>query len=143
MSETEVKGLIAEHRILEGSVNIAQSRIDLINTALNDLFAANETLEGLKDSKNGEEALIPIGGGSFLKANLTNIQNVIIGVGAGVCIEKNIDESIMDLKARLNELESARTSLQETLRKTMVELEKRQKRISEIMEGRRGESNIA
>ncbi|MEM2964625.1 MAG: prefoldin subunit alpha [Candidatus Bathyarchaeia archaeon] len=143
MSEEEVRSLIVEHRILEGSIRATQSRIDLINAALNDLYVANATLEGLRECENGVETLIPIGGGSFVKANLSTVQRVVMGVGAGVCVEKSVEESIMDLKTRQAELERARASLQEALGKALEELEKRQRRISELLQSRRGAPNVA
>ncbi len=143
MSEDEIRSLLVEHRILEGSIRVTQSRIDLINAALNDIYTANATLEGLKEYKKEVETLIPIGGGSFIKANLPDVEKIVMGVGAGICIEKNIEESIMDLKGRQAELERAMAGLQENLSKTAEELEKRRQRISELMESRRGASNVA
>ena len=143
MAEEEVRGLITEHKILEGSVRVTQSRIDLINSALNDLYTANATLEGLRECESGAETLIPIGGGSFIQANLLSTQKIVMGVGSGVCIEKNLEESIMDLKGRQSELERARATLQENLNKTVAELERRRQRISQLMESQRGASKVA
>jgi prefoldin subunit 5 len=66
-----------------------------------------------------------------------------MGVGAGVCVEKSVEESIMDLKSRQAELERARASLQEALGKALEELEKRQRRISELLQSRRGAPKVA
>ncbi|MEM3571370.1 MAG: hypothetical protein QW589_05520 [Candidatus Bathyarchaeia archaeon] len=51
-SEDEVlRQKIIELRILEGSVNLLQSRLEIINAALNEVILASSTLEGAKGSQ--------------------------------------------------------------------------------------------
>jgi len=47
---------------------------------------------------------VPIGFGSFVKANLVNTDTIVVGVGAGVSVEKNIDDAKSFLEKRKDEL---------------------------------------
>ncbi|MEM3061322.1 MAG: prefoldin subunit alpha [Candidatus Bathyarchaeia archaeon] len=131
---------IIELRILEGSINLLQSRLEIINAALNEIMLATSTLEGARGIPEGSKALIPVGAGSFLRAELTDVEKVIVGVGANVCIEKSIEESINELKNRKAEFEKAKTSIQQQLEQTTLKLEEEQKNFEELMKKKGGES---
>ncbi len=78
-------------------------------------MTALSTLEGTKGKPGETETLVPIGSGSFVKARLADAEKVIIGVGAGVCIEKPIEDSMKDLRLRSSELEKARATVTQQL----------------------------
>ena len=63
-----------------------------------------------------------------------------MGVGAGVAIEKPIQESISEIKGRIADLEKARTALQEQLTQTLFKIEEERERLGEIVRKRGGES---
>ncbi|MEM3571369.1 MAG: prefoldin subunit alpha, partial [Candidatus Bathyarchaeia archaeon] len=81
-----------------------------------------------------------IGAGSFLRAELVDVEKVIIGVGSNVCIEKSIDESIDELKNRRAELEKAKISIQKQLEQTIIKLEEERKNLEELIKKKGGES---
>lgn len=81
---------------------IQQSRA--IETTLMELNSTIEVLEQLKKNKVGTEILVPIGGDSFAKASLKDNENVLVGVGARVSVEKKVDDAIKTIKDRAEEL---------------------------------------
>src|SRR5205823_6422396 len=95
-------------RFLESSARVLQSRLDIVTAALSETLTALSTLEGTKGKPGETETLVPIGSGSFVKARLADAEKVIIGVGAGVCIEKPIEDSMKDLRLRSTEGERGR-----------------------------------
>src|SRR5437660_10995445 len=92
-----------------------RSRMEIVTAALSETLTAISTLEGTRGKSVDTETLLPIGSGSFVKAKLADSQNIIIGVGAGVCIEKPLEDSMKDLRLRSSELEKARVSVTEQL----------------------------
>src|SRR2546428_13684157 len=95
--DEEMRQLLVEIRMLEGSARVLSSRIDIVTGALSETQTAKQTLEGTKESRKDAEMLIPIGSGSFVKAKLEDPQHIIIGVGAGVCLEETVEESMKHL----------------------------------------------
>src|SRR2546429_9166528 len=102
--DEEMRQLLVEIRMLEGSARVLSSRLDIVTGALSETQTAKQTLEGTKESGEEVEMLIPIGSGSFFKAKIEDPQHVIIGVGAEVCIEKTVDYSIRDLNMRASDM---------------------------------------
>lgn len=84
----------------------------MVNTVITDLTYAAMTLDGLEKEKENSELLVPIGGSSYIRTKLANPDKVIVGMGAGVSVEKTFLEAKEIVKKRLEDLEKTRMSLQ-------------------------------
>jgi len=113
--DDQMRQSLMDIRLLESSARVLQSRLDIVTAALSETLTALSTLEGTKGKPGETETLVPIGSGSFVKARLADAEKVIIGVGAGVCIEKPIEDSMKDLRLRSSELEKARATVTQQL----------------------------
>ncbi len=138
-NDEELRKLLVEIRLMEGSANILQSRLNIISAALGETIIATNALEGVKVRSKGTEMLVPVGAGSFLRAELSDVERVITGVGAGVCIEKNVESSIADLKERRAELEKSSESLQRQLSQLLVSIDNSKSRLSQLIQQRTGQ----
>ena len=122
-SEEELRKLSVEIRFLEQTAETIQSRINAVNAVITDLTYASMTLEGLEKEKENTELLVPIGGNSYIKARLENPDKVIVGMGAGISIEKTLQEAKEIIKKRLENLERTRNSLQQQLAQVAERIE--------------------
>ncbi len=111
--EKEARRLSVELRLLEDTAEALQARINMVDAAIADLTYANKTLEGLEENRLGSELLVPIGGSSYIKAKLNDKDKVIVGMGAGVSVEKTFEEAKEVIEKRLEGLEKTRDSLQQ------------------------------
>jgi len=111
--EEELLKLSVELRLLEQTAETLQQRIGMLNAAITDLTYASMTLEGVELEKENSEILVPIGGSSYVKMKLANPDKVIIGLGAGVSVEKPLPEAKSMLKERQSELEKTLLSAQQ------------------------------
>ena len=132
--EETIKKLLVEIRMMEGSTNLIQSRLRIVSSALEETAIAMNTLEGVKGCPKGTEVLVPVGAGSFLRAELTDVEKAITGVGAGVCIEKSIESSTTDLKERQAELEKLSGSLRQQLEQLLTSIENTKNNLSRMVE---------
>jgi prefoldin alpha subunit len=112
-AEEELNRLSVEMRFLEQTAETLQQRIGMINAAITDLSYANMTLEGMEQEKDNAELLVPIGGSSYIKVKLASNDRVIVGMGAGVSVEKTLPEAKAIVKERLDELEKTMMSAQQ------------------------------
>lgn len=130
--EEELRRLLVELRFLEGAAESIQSRINFINAALMELNIANRTLEGIRKEKENTQLLIPIGGGSYIKARLESSEKMIYGVGAGVAIEKTIEEAREGISNRIAELDRTKRSLESQLSQLLRRIEEDRSRLQEL-----------
>lgn len=112
-NEEELRRLSVQLRLLEQTAEAIQSRMNIINAVITDLNYAGITLESLEKEKENSELLVPVGGNSYVRAKLENSDQVIVGMGAGVSVEKTMPEAKAIVKKRLEDLEKTRLSLQQ------------------------------
>jgi len=132
--EQELQRLMVELRILEGTIESLRSRISLVAATLNDLNLANMTLEGIEKEKVDSSIYVPIGGGSYIKARLESTDKIIYGVGAGVSIEKTIEEVKESTSNRISQLNKTRQSLEQQLSQVLNKVDEDQNRLRELSE---------
>ncbi len=137
-SDEDVRELLAEIRLLEGSARILQSRIDVLSAALSETLTAIQTLEGAKGKPEGTDLLLPIGSGSFIKSKISSPDVIMISVGAGVIVEKTVDDSIKDLRLRSSDLERARVNVTQQLVQIIGQAEDYRVRLNELVQKRGG-----
>jgi prefoldin alpha subunit len=111
--EEELRKLSVEMRFLEQTAETLQQRISMMNAAMTDLTYANMSLDGIEQEKENAELLVPIGGSSYIKVKLANPDKVVVGMGAGVSVEKTLPEAKAIVKERLGELEKTMASAQQ------------------------------
>lgn len=124
--------MAVELRILEGTADAIQSRLNFIGAALTELNLAQMTLEGVEKETPEAPLFVPIGGGSFVKAKLESSEKVIVGMGAGVSIEKTMAEAKATLQNRIGEMEKTRVSLQQQLAQVVNRMQENRGKLEEL-----------
>jgi len=131
-SEEEIRRLIVELRILEGTAEALQSRISMVDAVYAELNIAKRTLEGMEKENPEAPVFVPIGGGSYVKAKLTDVDKVVYGVGAGIAIEKSLEEAKKGVDERLSELERTKKSLEQQFSQVIRRIQEDRDRLQEL-----------
>lgn len=130
--EEELRRLSVELRILEQTAENLNARINMVNTMIADLTYASMTLEGLEKQKENAELLVPIGGGSYIRAKLENPDRVTVGIGAGVSVEKTLQEAKDLINKRLEELGNTKASLQQQFSQIVERINEDREKFEEL-----------
>jgi len=116
----------------------------MINAVTTDLTYASMALEELGKEKENAELLVPVGGSSYVKARLGNADKLIMGIGAGVSVEKTLPEAKDIVKKRLEDLAKAKLSLQQQFGQVVDKINedraKLEKQVAEMREGKPSEN---
>ena len=131
-----VRQLATEIRILEGSAATLQSRLDIVRTASNEVALARATLEGLMKLQDGDDTLVPVGAGSYIRMKIADSKKLVMGIGAGTAIEKDVPGSIEELKGRVQELDKARNSIQQQLGQTLARYDQDREALDQLLRKR-------
>jgi len=130
--EDEVRRLVVELRILEGTAESLQSRINFLNAAFAELSLADRTLEGLEKEEREASVFVPIGGGSYIKAKLGDVEKVVYGIGAGVAIEKSLREAKEGIANRISGLEKTAQTLEQQREQVLRRMQEDQAKLEEL-----------
>ena len=137
--EEELRKISLELRYLEQTAEALQSRLNMLNAVTTDLTYANMALESMEKEKENSELLVPIGGTSYIRAKLDNPDKIIVGIGAGVSVEKTRQEAKDVIKKRLEDLEKARTATQQQFAQVAGKISEDRERFEALVATVRGE----
>ena len=82
--------------------------------------------------------LVPIGGSSYVKVKLADSNKIIIGLGAGVSVEKTLPEAKATLKERLDELEKTMHAAQQQFSQVAERINSGRSRLETLLASREG-----
>ncbi len=133
--EEELRKLSVELRYYEQTAEALQQRLQMMNAAVTDLNYANMTLEGIEKEKENAELLVPIGGSSYVKTKLAGTDKVIVGMGAGVSVEKTIPEAKAIVKERIDELQKTQLQAQQQLGQIDERINQGRSRMESLLAG--------
>jgi prefoldin alpha subunit len=107
----------------------------MMNAAMTDLTYANLTLESIEKEKENAEMMVPIGGSSYINVKLANPDKVVVGMGAGVSVEKTLPEAKDIIKQRLDELEKTRVQAQQQLSQIVERINQGRTQMESLLAG--------
>ncbi len=120
----QMESILTQIQVLEAAINEAESAISVLNS--------------LREAKAGNEILVPIGSGSFIRGELTDRENVIIGIGAGISVERKVNEAKKILEEREKGMKDALEKLRNSsteMNKKLMEINSRSERIIREIKG--------
>jgi len=123
--EERIRRLSAEYLVLRNLVQELQRRVDALNRVLMEISDTISSLESVKELDEEHFILFPMGFMSYVKGKVVNKNKVLINVGAGVVIEKTVEEAMEYLKDK-------QKTIQLELRTTVAQLQQASARLSEL-----------
>ena len=116
-SERELQQLVDALPQYENQIRYWESQLEAISNVRADIFQAQDTLNGMMDSKDGMEMLVPVGHNTSIFTNVNDLDRILIGIGSRVYMETSREDSIKRLNKRLEGLDEAGKTYQESLQK--------------------------
>ena len=116
-SERELQQLVDALPQYENQIRYWESQLEAISNVRADIFQAQDTLNGMMDSKDGMEMLVSVGHNTSIFTNVNDLDRILIGIGSRVYMETSREDSIKRLNKRLEGLEEAGKTYQESLQK--------------------------
>lgn len=123
LTQQQMSELAQKHQQYQYQAEALAQQMNMVNITVKDVETALTTIAALKDEQAGKETLVPIGFGSFVKAALAGPDKVVVGLGAGVSVEKNTEDAKAFLEKRKDELIKYREHLNTTIGKIAEEMQ--------------------
>ncbi|MCD6341970.1 MAG: prefoldin subunit alpha [Thaumarchaeota archaeon] len=98
--EENLARAVAELQALERAISELQSNIATLRALLTEYEGAISLIEELKKHKDAVKILVPIGGGNFLHAEVKELQDIQVSLGAGVMMKQPLDRGYELMKKR-------------------------------------------
>jgi prefoldin alpha subunit len=109
-------------------------QLQYLQSTLADYQRAKITVGQLNTVDDNSELLIPVGAGTFVNGSLKNTSNVLIGVGAGIVIEKTVDEAVIKLEERIKRIQENLEKMVSLGQKIQSDAEELSRKTQQMME---------
>ena len=116
-SERELQQLVDALPQYENQIRYWESQLEAISNVRADIFQAQETLRGMLETDKDMEMLVPVGHNTSIFTNVKDLDRILVGIGSRVYMETTREDSITRLNKRLEGLEEAGKTYQESLQK--------------------------
>jgi len=117
-SAKELQQLVDALPQYENQIRYWESQLEAISNVRSDIFQAQDTLNGMMDSKDGMELMVPVGHNTSIFTNVNDLDRVLVGIGSRVYLETTREDSLKRLGKRLEGIEEAGKTYQESLQKS-------------------------
>jgi prefoldin alpha subunit len=117
---------------IQRDFELLQRRLVELELVANEYRRAISTLEFLKGVDREVSALISLGGGIYAYSDIKENKKVLVDIGSGVVVEKNVENALEFIKKRLDEVEKSSAETTNTLKSLSLEASKIQREIAEL-----------
>jgi prefoldin alpha subunit len=133
MSEEQAQQFLYQMQMLESFAASLDQKEGAIVSYLRDAMAS---IDSIKNISQGQEieSLIPLGLGTYTKANISGNSKVLIDIGAGIVVEKDHTSAINHLESRIKELQIVLNETSSKKHETMMRLEQLKEEMNHLMQ---------
>lgn len=130
--EAELRAAVEAGEALQGRLAGLEEQMAYLNALAQEFSRARAALEALKDVKRGEEVLLPLGGGHFVRASLAEEDRVLSGIGAGYSLEGSLAEALRHVEGQLEAAKQAAERLQEEEQRILAQMQALEQRVGQL-----------
>lgn len=107
MDEKEIRQGLAALELLKAQIEGLEQQQALMRAGIEEHVRTMDSMKAVKEKKEGDEILVPIGADSFLFARIQDPSKALTGIGSGIVVESGMDSSIESLEKKIDELREA------------------------------------
>ncbi len=130
--EKGVRQKYLELQIASERMRQLEQQLEAVQEKHMDLEMSRESLGELGRAEK-TSMLVPVSDGIFAKAELKDNKELIVNVGAGVCVKKSVEEAQKMLEESMEELKSASKEIIEALQRTAEQSQMLEKELGSML----------
>lgn len=115
LSSEDIQKMSTQFQQLQYQADALSQQLDMVSASIAESDKAINTIAGFEGVEDGHEILIPIGLGTNIMAKLSKPDYVIMEIGAGISMEKDMDNAKKSLENRKEELTKFHQTTQNNL----------------------------
>ncbi len=108
-AEKDLQNAVMNFRMLEARLDALIKQRDIVIAKMSELGA---TMDGLGELGKSREVLFSLGSDAYTVGQVTDRENVLVDIGAGILLRKSVDEGRVTLNRKKDELEKSLNDLQ-------------------------------
>ena len=129
LTEQDIRNIAMQHQQMQYQAEGLMQQVNMVGLSIDESYSAINSIKELEGMEDGHEIMVPIGSNTNVRANLVKPDGVIIEIGAGISIEKKLEDAKKSLEKQNNEL----TQYQQNLQKTLNEMISKMKEMEAVV----------
>lgn len=130
--EREIQTLRSYAAEYSQQFDLLSQQLRFLESARAETLSSIEALEAIFRTEGDVSTLLNLGGGVSVRATVTETKKVLVGIGAGVTVEKSLEDSQQFLRDRITEMDASGKRLSESLGKLQSQMSAVEQRMKEI-----------
>lgn len=131
--QTQVNELVTQISQFEAQGELLEKQFEALNAYFTEMTLTLVALEELEKSQEGAEVLVPIGSSSWVRAVVTDVKEVIVGLGADVSAAKAVPEAKETIQHRIQEAQNALKQTGEQLEQVRLHTENMRAQLQQLV----------
>jgi prefoldin alpha subunit len=129
MPELSIQQALARLKGGEARLDALEKQISLFMGILADTEASKATLQNMPKAES--KAMLPTAGGLYIPSKISGTDKILVEIGAGVAMEKELKDAVAVMDTRLEQINSNLVSLQRAAAETAGEIQVLRRKIGE------------
>jgi len=130
----ELAKIAYEMQLYREEAQVLQQQLGNLQLNYASVELAIQTLENVAKLSKGDQMLLPIGSGAYIKSKVENNEVALVDVGAGVVVEKPIPDAMKFLKSRMDDMDLMREKLQKNFGEVSNRMKSLEESANKLME---------
>ncbi len=130
--EQRINEMVQQSRVLEAYMNDIMTRQVTVSKLMEEARLASTTIQNIT-SDSEVESLMPVGIGVYVKTTVPPIKKLLVNLGAGVAVEKNREDTLNYVEARIKEYEVAARQLEAQRQEIAMRMDQIQAQVNQMM----------
>ncbi len=130
--EQRINEMVQQSRVLEAYMNDIMTRQVTVTRLMEEARLASTTIQNFPPESE-VESLMPIGIGVYVKTNVPPTKKLLVNLGASVVVEKNRNDALNYVEARIKEYEVASRRLEAQRQEMETRMEQMQAQINQML----------
>jgi len=124
--------ILAEYSQMRSYAESIRQQLEMASGVLTEFSLSKASLEEIKKREGEGETLIHIGAGNYVRTQLHDVKTVVVGIGAGVSVEKPIDEAVTEIEQRMKNAQEQINSMQNQYSQVIARMGQLQGRLDQM-----------
>ena len=130
--EQRINEMVQQSRVLEAYMNDIMTRQVTVSKLMEEARLASSTIQNIT-SDSEVESLMPVGIGVYVKTTVPPIKKLLVNLGAGVAVEKNREDTLNYVEARIKEYEVAARQLEAQRQEIAMRMDQIQAQVNQMI----------
>jgi len=131
MSQKELEKKLFKYKMLEETTKVLTQRKELLLTKMLEIENTLDCINEIQKSKG--EIFLPLGSSVYVPGTIKKLERMIVGLGAGVSVEKDVNDTKKILNQRRKVLEENLKSVEAQILKVDDEMSKLEPEIRKLI----------